>query len=144
MATAGEKIYEKGTDSRESEWQKYVADKIRCADRIVMLMKDTDGVRWEFARIISEGATFKTLFLSDPGARDSEDWETLEKMVVPAAGKRRYGAAGLRFPVSADWIFFHSGRLVEIVNANRTATSYRTAFSHFLAEPLAGKAQGQT
>jgi hypothetical protein len=84
----------KGTDSRESEWQKYVADKIRCADRIVMLMKDTDGVRWEFARIISEGATFKTLFLSDPAARDSEDWETLEKMVVPlleSAGMARQG-----------------------------------------------------
>jgi hypothetical protein len=26
--------------------------------------------------------------------------------------------------------------MVEIVNNNRTATSYRTAFSHFLAESL--------
>ena len=108
-----------------------------------MLMKDTDGVRWEFARIISEGATFKTLFLSDPAARDSEDWETLEKMVVPLLESAGMAPQGFDFQSRPIGFFFHSGRLVEIVNANRTATSYRTAFSHFLAEPLAGKAQGQ-
>jgi len=32
--------------------------------------------------------------------------------------------------------FFQKGSLVEIINTNRTATSYRTAFSHFLAEDL--------
>ena len=134
----------KGTDSRESEWQKYVADKIRCADRIVMLMKDTDGVRWEFARIISEGATFKTVFLSDPAARDSEDWETVERMVVPLLESAGMARQGFDFQSRPIGFFFHSGRLVEIVNANRTATSYRTAFWYFLAERLAGKAQGQT
>lgn len=128
----------------DSEWQKYVADKIRCADRIVMLLKDTDGVRWEFARVISEGATFKTLFLFDPAAKDSEDWETLERMVVPPLESAGVAPQDFEFQSRPIGFFFHSGSLVEIVNANRSATSYRTAFSHFLAEPLAGKAQGQT
>ena len=120
----------------DSEWQEYVADKIRCADRIVMLMKDTDGVRWEFAQVIGEGATFKTLFLFDPAVRDSEDWETLEKMVVPLLQSAGVATQGFEFQSRPIGFFFQSGRLVEIVNTNRTATSYRTAFSHFLAEPL--------
>jgi hypothetical protein len=39
--------------------------------------------------------------------------------------------------------FFQSERLVEIVNTHRTATSYRTAFSHFLA-PSAEFGSSQT
>jgi hypothetical protein len=65
----------------DSEWQDYVAEKIRRAERIVMLVKDSDGVRWELARVIREGATLKTLFLLDPGVRTSDDWKTLAKMV---------------------------------------------------------------
>jgi hypothetical protein len=120
----------------DSEWQEYVTDKIRRAERIVMLMKDTDGVRWEFARVIGEGAAFKTLFLFDPAVRNSEDWERLEKVVVPLLQSAGVAPQGFELQSRPIGFFFESERLVEIVNTNRTATSYRTAFSHFLAEPL--------
>ena len=52
------------------------------------------------------------------------------------AAARRASAPRRGFAFSAATIgfYFHGGALVEIVNQNRTATSYRTAFSHFLAE----------
>jgi len=121
----------------DSEWQAYVADKIQRADRIVMLIKNTDGVHWEFERVIAAGATSKTLFFFDPNASDLADWQTLENMVVPLL--QRTGVAPPDFDLQSRPIgfYFQNGNLLEIANANRTATSYRTAFSHFLAETLA-------
>ena len=119
----------------DSQWQGYVADRIRCADRIVMLIKDTDGVRWEFERVIGEGAAFKTLFLLEPAVRDPEEWKSLEKMVAPLL--QSAGVAATGFESQPIAFFFRNGKFVEIVNRNRTATSYRTAFSYFLTEPLA-------
>ena len=133
-ATLGGLAYRTYLD--DSEWQEYVADKIRRADRIVMLIKDTDGVRWEFARIIGEGASLKTLFLLDPAVRDSEDWKTLEKMVVTLLQSAGITPQGFEFQSRPIGFYFQSGKLIELENANWTATSYRTAFSHFLAEPL--------
>jgi hypothetical protein len=101
-----------------------------------MLVKDSDGVRWELARVIREGATLKTLFLLDPGVRTAEDWETLTKMVVPLLQSAGVAPPRFEFQSRPIGFFFQSGRMVEIVNNNRTATSYRTAFSHFLAESL--------
>jgi len=120
----------------DSEWQAYVAEKIRRAERIVMVVKDSDGVRWELARVIHEGATLKTLFLLDPGVRTSDDWETLARMVVPLLESAGVPPPGFEFQSRPIGFFFQSGRMVEFVNTNRTATSYRTAFSHFLAESL--------
>jgi hypothetical protein len=118
----------------DSEWQEYVTTKIRSADRIVMVLKDTDGVHWEFDRVVDQGAVMKTLFLCDPAIRTREKRETLEKMVVPKL--QNAGLAAERFDWNPQLIgfFFQKGSLVEIINHNRTATSYRTAFSHFLAE----------
>ncbi len=56
----------------DSAWQDYVADKIRRAERMVLLMKNSEGVRWEIERVIAEGAAFKTLFLFDPGVKTKE------------------------------------------------------------------------
>ena len=60
----------------------------------------------------------------------------LETMVISAL--QRGGIVPPEFTFSSRPIgfFFQSGALVEIVNANGTTTSYRTAFSHFLAERL--------
>lgn len=120
----------------DTEWQGYVADRIQRADRIVLLIKDTPGVRWELERVISEGAISKTLFLFDPAMRRSNDWKTIEKMVVPLL--QSSGKAPQSFDLSSRPIgfFFQDGTFVTIVNANWTATSYRTAFSYFLAEPV--------
>ena len=120
----------------DSEWQEYVMTKIRSADRIVMVLKDTDGVRWEFGRVIGEKAVMKTLFLFDPAVRKPEEWETLEKMVMPMLQNAGVASEGFALKSQLIGFFFQKGSLVEIINTNRTATSYRTAFSHFLAEDL--------
>jgi hypothetical protein len=120
----------------DSEWQKYVADKIQRAQRIVILIKNTEGVRWELMRVVAEGAMSKTLFLLDPAVRDAPDWETLTGMVVPLLQSAGAAPQPFKFQSRCIGFFFQRGALVEIVNSNRTATSYRTAFSHFLVESL--------
>ena len=117
----------------DSEWQGYVAKRIRSAERIVVVLKNTSGVRWEFERIIDEGAVSKTLFLFHPEVRDSEGWEPVEKMTVGAMGRAGVVPPDFAFCSRPIGFFFQSGELVEIANANWSATSYRTAFSYFLA-----------
>ena len=90
---------------RDSEWQGYVAKRIRRAERIVMVLKNTSGVRWEFERIVDEGAVSKTPFLFHPEVRDSEGWESVEKMTVGAMGTAGRCPALLCFLFSADRIF---------------------------------------
>ena len=136
----GDKTLRGGVAYRENlddaRWQDSVTARIRGADRIVIVLKDTDGVRWEFDRVLGEEALRKTLFLFDPAVREPEEWDTLDKMVMPKL--RSAGVAPERFALKPQLIgfYFQKGCLVEITNANRTATSYRTAFSHFLAESL--------
>jgi hypothetical protein len=90
----------------DSEWQDYVAEKIRRAERFVMLVKDSDGVRWELARVIRESATLKTVFLLDPGVRTAEDWETLAKMVVPLLQSASVAPPGFEFQSRPIGFFF--------------------------------------
>lgn len=120
----------------DASWQGYALDKIRRAERIVMILKNTDGVRWEFERVIDEGAIFKTLFLFEPAMKDAPDWAPVEQMVQPLMQRAGLPAQPFRFASRPIGFFFQRGALVEVVNANWTATSYRTAFSFFLAEPL--------
>jgi hypothetical protein len=79
---------------------------------------------------------FKTLFLFDPAMRDAADWETLTGMVVPLLQSAGVAPENFEFQSRPIGFFFQRGALVEIANTNRTATSYRTAFSYFLAESL--------
>jgi hypothetical protein len=117
----------------DSVWQDYVADKIRRAERIVLVMKDSAGVRWEIGRVVAEGAAAKTLFLFDPTLHGATERATLARTLVPLL--ESVGAApALEFSAATIGFYFQGSALVEIVNHNRTATSYRTAFSHFLAE----------
>jgi hypothetical protein len=110
-----------------------VAERIRQAERIVIVVKDSDGVRWELAAIIREGATAKTLFLFDPGVKSAEDWQTVAKLVVPMLQHAGVAPPGFELQSRPIGFFVRNESVVEIVNDNRTATSYRTAFSHFLA-----------
>jgi hypothetical protein len=116
----------------DSEWRGYVAERIRRAERIVMVIRETEGVRWEFDRILTEHAAGKTLFFFDPATRSADDWKCLEEMVLPRL--KRAGLPTRRFDPRSIAFFFRAGELVEIANSNRTATSYRTAFSSFLAQ----------
>jgi len=121
----------------DSEWQAYVAQKIRDAERIVLLLKDSAGVRWELERVIREKAAPKTLFLVDPAIKADATWDALAKTLVPLLQEAALAPAEFGLQSRPIGFFLQGGKLVEIVNANRTATSYRTAFSHFLAARLA-------
>ena len=116
----------------DSEWQGYVADKIRRAERIVLVMKASAGVRWEIERVVAEGAAPKTLFLFDPALADPERVE-LEHALAPVLQGSKAGDAAIDARAIGFW--FRGATRVEVVNANRSATSYRTAFSTFLADP---------
>jgi hypothetical protein len=116
----------------DSEWQGYVADKIRRAERIVLVMKASAGVRWEIERVVAEGAAPKTLFLFDPALADAERVE-LEHALAPVLQGSEASDAAIDARAIGFW--FRGATRVEVVNANRSATSYRTAFSTFLAEP---------
>lgn len=118
----------------DAEWQVYVSDKINRADSIVMLLKNTEGVRWEIDKVLRDSVEEKTLFLFDPVARDPAVWDDLApKMLAPfVAGG--FLPQGFTFEGRPLGFYFRDGAVVEIVNENWSATSYRTAFSHYLAE----------
>jgi hypothetical protein len=120
----------------DSNWQTYVEERIRRAERIVMVVAKTEGVRWEFERIINEGALSKTLIFFHPQFRETGNWRAVEALTVALLQKAGVVPAAFTFSCRPIGFFFQKGNLVEIVNANWSAISYRTAFSHFLAEPL--------
>ena len=124
----------------DSAWQDYVLDKIRRAERIVMVLKTTEGVRWEFERVLGEAAIFKTLFLFDPAMKDANDREAIEKMAVPSLQRAGVIPQDFRFQPHVIGFFLHQEKLMEIANTHCSATSYRTAFSFFLAESSGGGA----
>jgi len=122
----------------DSAWQAYVADKIRRAERIVIVMKATAGVRWEIERVLDEGAAAKTLFLFDPVATSGDERAAIERTLAPLL--QGAGGDGVAINARAIGFWLRDRTLVEVVNDHRSATSYRTAFSTFLAEPRAERA----
>ena len=108
-------------------------DKIQRAENIVIVLRDTEGVRWELAQIISRDAAQKTLFLFDPSARDPDAWQALAALVLPPFRAAGLFARDFAFQSRPIGFYFHTGHVVEIENVHWTTTSYRTAFSHFLA-----------
>jgi hypothetical protein len=115
-------------------WQDYVLDKIQRAESIVIVVQETEGVRWELTQIISRDAARKTLFLFDPSAKDAEAWQRLTALALPPFQAAGLIARDFRFQGHSIGFYFDTGRLFEIKNVHWTTTSYRTAFSHFLAK----------
>jgi hypothetical protein len=115
-----------------AHWQDYVLDKIQRAESIVMVLRDTEGVRWELAQIISADAAQKTLFLFDPSAKELEAWQALAALILPPFEAVGLVARDFAFQGRPIGFYFDNGELVEIENIHWTTTSYRTAFSHFL------------
>ncbi len=120
----------------DAEWQGFVREKIRDAAATVIVLKDTDGVRWELSTLVEEDAVSRTLFLFDPSAQDPAVWRRLSAEVHQALPGVVEGAASGRIPEGVIGFWFESGRLASVLNTNWTATSYRTAFSEFLAEKV--------
>ena len=116
------------------DWQAYIEDKIQKAERIVMLLNTTDGVLWELNHALALGAGPKTLFLFDPKARDTEAWRSIKDAIVPNFTRAGLMPPKFSFRSQAIAFYFISGEVVEIENCNWSVSSYRTAFSHFLAE----------
>lgn len=117
----------------DSGWQSYVLEMIRRAERIVIMLKNTDGVRWELSRILDRGAVAKTLFLFDPSAEDPRQWQILAGAMLPMFDIAGVTLSAGSFQGQPLGFAVRDGQLIEFNNANWTATSYRTAFSHFLA-----------
>ena len=138
VARPGRPIAQRGalayrTHLTNSEWQEYVVDKIRRAESIVIVLRNTDGVRWELSKVLAEGAASKTLFLFDPAAKDAEVWGSVAEAFLPQFEAAGLITPGLAFGGRPMGFYFAEGELVIIENAHWSATSYRTAFSHFLS-----------
>jgi hypothetical protein len=118
----------------DAKWQSAVAERIESAQKIVLVIDDTEGVVWEMRRIIGSGAWRKTLFIFHPSAKTHETWERLSEMTL-----REFKIASLLerdFTMASSTLafYFDQSGVVQILNKNWSTTSYRTAFSHFLAE----------
>src|SRR5262245_45353171 len=110
----GGMAYRAYVDNRH--WHAYVLDKIRRADGIVMVLRDTEGVRWELARIIDDGAAQRTLFLFDPSAKEPKTWQALAAVILPPFKVSGLVAPDFAFRGRPIGFYFDSGELVEIEN----------------------------
>ena len=119
---------------KDENWQTYVREKILAADSIVLLINTTEGVLWELENVISHSAFAKTIFLIDPRAKDNELWQNLTKRIIPIFARAAVLAPDFQFAGHPIGFYFSRDKLVEIENTNWSATSYRTAFSHYLSE----------
>jgi hypothetical protein len=111
-----------------------VREKILAADSIVILLNSTGGLLWELENVISHSAFAKTIFLIDPRAKDNELWQNLTKRIIPIFAKAGVLAPDFQFAGHPIGFYFSRDGLVEIENTNWSATSYRTAVSHYLSE----------
>lgn len=119
---------------KDENWQTYVGEKILAADSIVILLNSTGGVLWELENVLSHSASAKTVFLIDPRAKDNELWQNLTKRIIPMFAKAGVLAPDFQFAGHPIGFYFSGDGLVEIENTNWSATSYRTALSHYLSE----------
>jgi hypothetical protein len=136
----GQRRFSAGVGYREylddHHWQTYVADKIQKADNIVIVLRNTEGVRWELAKVIEMDAITKTLFLFDPAGRNGDVWDSIKESVLPILATA-VPFINFTFHCQALGFFVRNHSIVEIFNGNWSATSYRTVFSAFLAERVA-------
>ncbi len=119
---------------KDQDWQTYVHEKILAADSIVILLNITGGILWELENVLSYSAFAKTIFLIDPRAKDNELWQNLTKRIIPIFAKAGVLTPDFQFAGHPIGFYFSRDGLVEIENANWSATSYRTALSHYLSE----------
>ena len=119
---------------KDENWQTYVREKILAADSIVILLNSTGGVLWEVENVLRHSASAKTVFLIDPRAKDNEVWQNLTKRIIPIFAKAGVLAPDFQFTGHPIGFYFSRDGLVEIENTNWSATSYRTALSHYLSE----------
>jgi hypothetical protein len=119
---------------KDENWQAYVREKILAADSIVLLVNSTGGVLWELESVLSHSASAKTIFLIDPRAKDNELWKNLTKQIIPIFAKAGVLTPDFQFSGHPIGFYFSRDGLVEIENNNWSATSYRTALSHYLSE----------
>ena len=119
---------------KDENWQTYVREKIVSAELIVLLLNSTEGVLWELENVLSHSAFEKTVFLIDPRAKDNEVWQNLTTRIIPMFAKADVLPGDFQFAGHPIGFYFWRDQVVEIENTNWSATSYRTAFSHYLSE----------
>lgn len=118
----------------DAAWQEYVLEKIRKAENILIVLRNSTGVLWELAKVIEQQAVSKTLFLFDPIA--SNPTASAELATNTLAVLAKTGLVDREFALQGQPIgFYFRGRdVVQIENGNWSTTSYRTALSSFLSE----------
>jgi hypothetical protein len=119
---------------KDENWQTYVREKILAADSIVILLNSTGGLLWELENVLSHSAFAKTLFLIDPRAKENELWQNLTKRIITMFAEAGVLAPDFQFSGRPIGFYFSRDGLVEIENTNWSATSYRTALSHYLSK----------
>jgi hypothetical protein len=119
---------------KDENWQTYVREKILAAHSIVILLNSTGGVLWELENVLRHSVFAKTIFLIDPRAKNNEVWQNLRRRIISIFAKAAVLAPDFQFAGHPIGFYFSRDRLVEIENTNWSATSYRTALSHYLSE----------
>jgi len=117
-----------------SIWRTYVTEKLDRADSIVIVIWNTEGIRWELSRVLTSTYVTKTLLLFHPSAKEAKVWDHLSAYIVQMMKDAELVSEDFRFQGRPLGFYFHGGELVEVQNSNWSATSYRSAFSHFLSE----------
>jgi hypothetical protein len=120
----------------DAHWQDYVLEMIHRSESIVIIVRNSEGVLWELSRIIAQGAARKTLFLFDPSAKDPSVWSAIAASILPVFAEAGLVGPAFAFAGQPLGFYFETPDVVEVQNSHWTATSYRTAFSQFLASRL--------
>ena len=120
----------------DDAWRSYVEDKIKDAEKVILVLSTTEGVLWELNHLIALGAASKTLFFFDPRARDKETWVRVKEAIIPIFVRSGLMPPTFNFRSNAIAFYFAGGAVMEIENSHWSVSSYRTAFSFFLTETL--------
>jgi len=117
----------------DDEWQDYVRQKIDDAHSVVIILQKTRGVIWEIENVLDQNKVHKTLFMLDPSASDPARWHEIMDKITPLFIKAGMLPADFAFEGNPMAFCITQDGVVQIENDHWSTTSYRTAFSQFLA-----------
>ena len=107
--------------------------KIDDAHSVVIILQKTRGVIWEIENVLDQNKVHKTLFMLDPSASDPARWHEIMDKITPLFIKAGMLPADFAFEGNPMAFCITQDGVVQIENDHWSTTSYRTAFSQFLA-----------
>ena len=111
------------------DWQAAVAQLCDKAAAVILVLDETEGVKWEIARLSSTPLRGKTLYLLAPGDIDAPRGRTLMRRAL-----RSVGADEARADVDGFFAFWEGpeGEVVALSTRSRSAYAYLIALRAFL------------